>query len=202
METPAAAVVEVVGGSLVVLLPPLVVVVGATVRTEMPVVSMSPPLHAAAATTMSANNATRERSLGTMTAASFADVLWIVFIGAVLVGLLILSRRRVEPHWTSKDGRAFLCRVQELGPDGGPTSGWYEARAKVLGESVLLKPRLLTHRSAAWDARTVLHRAPDHDSPFAVYLLEGNPGVLLRVPNYSEAVHVLDDLLIGGSGHE
>jgi hypothetical protein len=134
-----------------------------------------------------------------MTAVSFADVLWIVVIGAVLIGLLILSRRRVEPHWTSKDGRAFLCRVQELGPDGGPTSGWYEARAKVMGESVLLKGRLLTHRSAPWDPRTVLHRAPDGDSPFAVYLLDGDPELLLRVPSHSAAVRVLDDLLSGGS---
>ena len=201
METPLGAVV-VVGAGLVVLLLPLVVVMGASVRTEMPVVSLPPPLHAASTTTMSAKRASRERSLGTMAAVSFADVLWIVFIGAVLVGLLILSRRRVEPHWTSKDGRAFLCRVQELGPDGGPTSGWYEARAKVMGESVLLKARILTHRSAAWDARTVMQRAPDGDSPFAVYLLDGDPEVLLRVPNYSEAVHVLDDLLSGGSGHE
>ena len=151
---------------------------------------------------MSVTRAHREQSLRAMTAFAFADFVWMVVIGAVLVGLLILSRRRVEPHWTSKDGRAFLCRVQELGPDGGPTSGWYEARAKVMGESVLLKARILTHRSAAWDARTVMQRAPDGDSPFAVYLLDGDPEVLLRVPNYSEAVHVLDDLLSGGSGHE
>jgi hypothetical protein len=137
-----------------------------------------------------------------MTAVAFADLLWIVVIGAVLVGLLILSRRRVEPHWTSKDGRAFLCRIQELGPDGGPTSGWFEARAKVMGQSVLLKARLLTHRGAAWDARTVLQRAPDGDSPFAVYLLDGEPEILLRVPIYSVAVHVLDDLLSRGSALE
>ncbi len=134
-----------------------------------------------------------------MTVLAFADFVWMVVIGAVLVGLLILSRRRVEPHWASKDGRAFLCRIQELGPDGGPTSGWFEARAKVMGQRVLLKARLLTHRSADWDARTVLHRAPDGDSPFAVYLLDGDPEILLRVPSYSDAVPVLDALVTGGS---
>ena len=135
-------------------------------------------------------------------AIDFADVVGIVVIGAVLVGLLILRRRRVEPHWTSKDGRAFLCRIQELGPDGGPTSGWFEARAKVMGQRVALKARLLAHQSAAWDARTVLHRAPDGDSPFAVYLLDGDPELLLRVPSYSEAVPVLDALVTGGSKPE
>jgi hypothetical protein len=134
-----------------------------------------------------------------MVALAFADFVWMVVIGAVLVGLLILSRRRVEPHWASKDGRAFLCRVQELGPDGGPTSGWFEARAKVMGQRVLLKARLLSHRSADWDARTVLQRAPDGDSPFAVYLLGGDPEILLRVPSYSDAVPILDALVNGGS---
>jgi hypothetical protein len=90
--------------------------------------------------------------------------------------------------------------VQELGPDGGPTSGWFEARAKVMGQRVLLKARLLTRQSADWDARTVLHRAPDGDSPFAVYLLGGDPEILLRVPSYSDAVPVLDALVSGGSG--
>jgi hypothetical protein len=133
-----------------------------------------------------------------MTAFDIADVVWIVVIGAVLVGFVILSRRRAEPHWASKDGRAFLCRVQELGPDGGPTSGWFEARAKVMGQKVALKARLLTRTSADWDSRTVLHRAPDGDAPFAVYLLDGDPEILLRVPSDSGAVAVLDALVSGG----
>ena len=138
----------------------------------------------------------------TIKAVTFAGVLWVVVIGAVLVGLLILSRRRVEPHWTSKDGRAFLCRVQTLGPDGGPTSGWFEAHAKVMGRKVVLKARLLTHQAADWDARTVLHRAPDGDSPFAVYLSTETPRPLLRIPSHSGAVAVLDALVTRGSAPE
>ena len=41
--------------------------------------------------------------------------------------------------------------------------------------------------------------APDGDSPFAVYLLDGDPEILLHVPIYSVAVGVLDDLVSGGS---
>lgn len=134
-----------------------------------------------------------------MVALGPADLLWMVVIGAVLVGLVVLSRRRVEPHWASRDGRAFLCRVQELGPDGGPVSGWFEARAKVTGQKVALKARLLARRSADWDARTVLQRAPEGDSPFAVYLLSGNPELLLRIPTYSDAVPVMDALVTGGT---
>jgi hypothetical protein len=137
-----------------------------------------------------------------MTAVALFDVVSLVVMGAVLIGLLILSRRRMEPHWASKDGRAFLCRVQELGPDGGPMSGWFEARAKVMGRKVALRARLLTRRSADWDARTVLHRAPDGDSPFAVYLLDGEPELLLRVPQKSHAVAVLDGLVSGGATPE
>ncbi len=44
-KPPAATVVVVAGGAVV--LPPLVVVVGATVRTEMSLEALSPPLHAA-----------------------------------------------------------------------------------------------------------------------------------------------------------
>jgi len=197
MDTPAATEVDVVVATVLA-----VVVVGSTVRTDTPLESEAPPLQAARVTAPSAISAARERSLREMTAVTLSDLLGLVVIGAVLVGLLILRRRRVEPHWTSKDGRAFLCRVQELGPDGGPVSGWFEARAKVTGRKVALKARLLTRRSADWDARTVLHRAPDGDSPFAVYLLGGDPELLLRVPQKSDAVAVLDSLVSGESTPE
>ena len=54
-------------------------------------------------------------------------LLLIAFLGGCV--LLLWLSRRIEPHWVSKDGQQFTCRVAELPPSGarsarGPRRGW------------------------------------------------------------------------------
>ena len=43
-----------------------------------------------------------------------ADWFWLAF-GIGLCVLAIWGARRIEPHWSAKDGSAFTCRYQVIG---------------------------------------------------------------------------------------
>ena len=53
-------------------------------------------------------------------------VLAILVVGGC-IGLIWLAQR-IEPHWVSKDGQRFTCRVAELRPQRGEVGQWSEAR--------------------------------------------------------------------------
>ena len=125
---------------------------------------------------------------------------WLLLI-AFLAGcvLLLWLSRRIEPHWVSKDGQQFTCRVAELFPDRGEVGPWSEARVAINGDdglTVAVKPKLLRlpgHRSPIRVFR-VVGRADSDRKGLVVYLLKGEQQMALRLPKRSRAVAMLDEL--------
>jgi hypothetical protein len=126
---------------------------------------------------------------------------WLLLI-AFLAGcvLLLWLARRIEPHWVSKDGQQFTCRVAELFPDRGEVGPWSEARVAVNGDDALtvaVKPKLLRlpgHRSPIRVLR-VAGRADSDRKGLVVYMLTGPEAQMaLRIPKRSRAIAMLDEL--------
>jgi hypothetical protein len=130
-----------------------------------------------------------------------SDLLWWIGTIVVLGGLYVLAFR-MEPHWVSKDGASFTCRVREVREDTAEQVGrWRDRHAHVEGGRLRLGGRV-TLRSFGDRSRQhlsppidVLGRAPDPPKRFAVYLLGGSPQQVLRVPVKSRAVAILDGLV-------
>lgn len=124
-------------------------------------------------------------------------LLLIAFLGACV--LLLWLSRRIEPHWVSRDGQQFTCRVAELHPERGEVGPWSEARVAINGDdglTVAVKPKLLrlpSHRSPIRTLR-VAGRADSDRKGLVVYLLTGEEQMALRLPKRSRAVATLDDL--------
>ena len=124
-------------------------------------------------------------------------LLLIAFLGGCV--LLLWLSRRIEPHWVSKDGQQFTCRVAELYPDRGEVGPWSEARVAINGDdglTVAVKPKLLRlpgHRSPIRVFR-VVGRADSDRKGLVVYLLKGEQQMALRLPKRSRAVATLDEL--------
>jgi hypothetical protein len=82
-------------------------------------------------------------------------LLLIAFLGGCV--LLLWLSRRIEPHWVSKDGQQFTCRVAELFPDRGEVGPWSEARVAINGDdglTVAVKPSSCGCRAAAAPSRS------------------------------------------------
>jgi hypothetical protein len=124
-------------------------------------------------------------------------ILLILFLGACV--FLIWLSRRIEPHWVSKDGQQFTCRVAELHPERGEVGAWTQARVAVNGDArltVAMKPRLFRLPGTRSPIRMfrVEGRTDSDRSGLVVYLLSGEDQMALRVPKRSRAVATLDEL--------
>ena len=124
-------------------------------------------------------------------------VLLILFLGGCV--LLIWLSRRIEPHWVSKDGQQFTCRVAELHPEQGEVGSWSQARVAVTGDEALtvaVKPKLFRRPGSQTPIRMfrVEGRADSDRQGLVVYLLKGEGQLALRVPKRSRAVATLDEL--------
>jgi hypothetical protein len=123
--------------------------------------------------------------------------LLILFLGGCV--LLMWLSRRIEPHWVSKDGQQFTCRVAELDPERGDVGSWDQARVAVNGDdglTVAVKPKLFRMPGSRAPIRMlrVEGRTDSDRSGLVVYLLSGEEQMALRVPKKSRAVAILDDL--------
>jgi hypothetical protein len=126
-----------------------------------------------------------------------AWALLILFLGGCV--FLIWLSRRIEPHWVSRDGQQFTCRVAELHPERGEVGSWTQARVAVNGDAgltVAVKPKLFRLPGSRPPIRMlrVEGRTDSTRSGLVVYLLSGEEQMALRVPKRSRAVAVLDEL--------
>ena len=123
------------------------------------------------------------------------DAFWLILLIAGAIGMLVLASR-IEPHWASKDGRTFTCRIQELATDGRSGSRWMDAKASIIdGRIVLVRRGLLRARHRPEPARSVLTRTTGGEARFAIFLLDGNDKLIaMRVPAKSKAATTLDAL--------
>jgi hypothetical protein len=121
------------------------------------------------------------------------EVVQIVLTLVVCFGL-VWAARRIEPHWSSKDGTRFIARAQVLGLGDVPEGGWKEVRGVVEDGHVILDAR------GMWAARLrgtyrIVSKSPEPPARKAVYLLAGEQRVVLRLPHRSRTVEVLDRLV-------
>ena len=129
----------------------------------------------------------------------FSWLLLALFLAACVI--LIWFSRRIEPHWVSKDGQRFTCRVADLAPEIGEVGPWNEARVTVTGEAnlitVAVKPKLFrkTSRYRPVELMRVEGRTDSDSSNLVVYMLGGDAPMALRVPKRSRAVATLDALM-------
>lgn len=114
-------------------------------------------------------------------------------LGLAACGGLLWVASRIEPHWCSKDGRRFSCRVQRLGQHDQPEGRWVEMRAGIVDRTLVLRPRGVLHRVSGGDHRVVA-KSPDPPKRRAYYVVDGTNRLLLRVPSSSRAVASLDDI--------
>jgi hypothetical protein len=127
------------------------------------------------------------------------DYVWIVLFMAAMAGLWWLAYR-IEPHYSSKDGRRFLCTAQEV-EGGEPTGRPKETRVIVMDDGALhcTQKKMMRRSGALW---VLVGKSPTPPKRLEVYVAQqfedgrATQGQLaLRVPSKSRVVPVLDAAL-------
>jgi hypothetical protein len=127
------------------------------------------------------------------------DYVWIALIIAVMGGMWWVAYR-MEPHWSSRDGRRFMCTAQEI-IDGTPVGHPRETRVMISPDGGLFvtQKRLMRRRSSQWH---LIGKSPDPPRKLQVYVAqhrpEGNAPVTylaIRIPAKSRCVALLDQLV-------
>lgn len=88
----------------------------------------------------------------------------------------------------------MIARVQPLGQRDEPDGRWREMRVAADGTTITLSSRGLGSLSLRGTYR-VRGKSPQPPRRRAIYILEGERRILLRVPSNSRAVPVLDSLV-------
>jgi hypothetical protein len=115
------------------------------------------------------------------------NLFWLVVSVGIIVGLFALARA-VEPHWCSPDATSFTCRVQSLDPTGQTPARWHDARAFVEGERLAITRKVVLRYENEGAPREVLARSERGPRGKAVFVLDGDPLMAVRVPASSKAV--------------
>jgi hypothetical protein len=128
------------------------------------------------------------------------DWLWTFLFLAVVLGMWVLSTR-MEPHYSSKDGRRFMANAQEI-VDGKPVGRMRETRVQVMHDGLLLcaRKRLIRRDTAEY---MLVGASPNPPRRRRVYLAHAMSDdmttsaseLAIRVPEKSRVVPVLDEVL-------
>ena len=111
------------------------------------------------------------------------------------VGLLAWVGWGLEPHWASKDGLRFMCRMRHASIDPHERTRWHDVKVAVDDDVLYVTARSRRARSlrGVW---TVNGASTDARGKRRMYeLRDGNSQTaVLRVPCTSRSVPVLDRL--------
>jgi hypothetical protein len=128
------------------------------------------------------------------------DWLWTILFLAVVFGMWFLSTR-MEPHYSSKDGRRFMANAQEI-VDGKPVGRMRETRVQVMpdGQLQCARKRLIRRETAEY---VLVGESPTPPRRRKVYLAHAMSDgmttsaseLAIRVPASSRVVPVLDEVL-------
>ena len=130
--------------------------------------------------------------------------MWTGLFLAAMGGLWFLAYR-IEPHFSSKDGRRFLCGAQEMEPGSLPGRS-RETRITVSPDGVLYasQKKMGRRETTAW---SVIGHAPEPPKSVKVYVAQlvgdGRPQatqLFLRIPLNSRVIPVLDELVAARGG--
>jgi len=112
------------------------------------------------------------------------------------IGLLAWVGWGLEPHWASRDGRKFMCRMQRSTGDETGRPRWQDVKVAVDdGELfVLARSRRARDLRGRW---RVVGAVDDEQRKRRIYEVRGDDGdgASLRVPRTSRCVPVLDELI-------
>jgi len=129
----------------------------------------------------------------------WVDFLWFALLVAIVGGLWYLAYR-IEPHYSSKDGKRFLCTAQVI-TLGTPTGRPKETRVALLGDGtlVVMQKAALRRNVSDW---VLVGKQPDPPKRTQVYLANQvkdgvrQPDLLaLRIPTKSRVTPLLDEIL-------
>lgn len=101
----------------------------------------------------------------------------------------------LEPHWASKDGRRFMCRMQLVPDDVHERTRWHDVKVAVDDRELYVFSRSRNSRDLRGNWR-VVGATNDDSARRRIYELRNanDDAASLRVPQRSRCVHVLDDL--------
>ena len=127
------------------------------------------------------------------------EVVWILLV-VLLMGGMWWFAYHLEPHYSSKDGRRFLCTAQQM-EGGEPLGRVRETRVFVLPDGVLdvSQKRVARRKHSRW---VIVGKAPNPPRKMQVYLAQLRADgqkipsfIALRIPAKSRCVPVLDELV-------
>jgi hypothetical protein len=127
------------------------------------------------------------------------DVVWtLLFVAAM--GAMWWGATRLEPHYSSKDGRRFMCTAQEI-IEGELAGRPRETRVIVMTDGALhcSQKRMMRRSGSLW---AIVGKSPAPPRKLDVYLLreladgrEAGGQMAVRIPRKSRVVPILDGIL-------
>lgn len=130
---------------------------------------------------------------------SSVDVVWFVLFFGAMVGLWWLAYR-IDPHYSSKDGRRFLCHTQAI-THGLPDGRRRETRITVLDDGTLRcsTRRLGKRTDDRWALIGKSDQPPKRKQVFLARQFDDqgwkDAQLALTIPEKSRVIAVLDDAL-------
>jgi len=127
------------------------------------------------------------------------DVVWVILIVGVC-GLMWFAASLIEPHWSTRDGRRFVCNAQELS-GGRPLGRNRETQITVLGDGSLqvTRKRTMRRHHSLW---RLVGKTPTPPQRVEIYLAQQLADgqvmadmLAIRLPRKSRCVAVLDQVL-------
>ena len=113
-----------------------------------------------------------------------------------IVGFLAWVGWGMEPHWSSKDGSKFMCRMHVHPQDANDRPRWRDAKVSVDGNELLVYAR--TRRSGnlrgVWKVVGAVNDS-EKNRRFYEVRSTSDVGATIRVPQSSRCVPVLDRLV-------
>jgi hypothetical protein len=102
----------------------------------------------------------------------------------------------MEPHWASKDGTRFMCRMQFVPTSHDDKARWFDVKVGVSEGELFVYARSRRARDLRGTWR-VIGASNDDSKKRRIYELRGanDDAASLRVPQSSRCVPVLDGLL-------
>ncbi len=113
-----------------------------------------------------------------------------------VIGLLAYVGWGLEPHWASKDGVKFMCRMQEYSDDPGQRPRWHDVKVKVDDGELLVSARARKSSSLRGVWKVVAAVSVDEKNRRLYEVRSTNDvNATLRVPQSSRCVPLLDRLV-------
>lgn len=127
------------------------------------------------------------------------EYVWFALLIAAMGGMWWFAYR-MEPHWSSKDGRRFLCTAHDLSDPGHPGRK-RETRISVTPDGILhaSQKQGMRRQQSVW---TLVGKSPTPPTRMEIYVArrrldgEASSGMMsFRLPAKSRCVPVLDSIL-------